>query len=374
MENKKIELSRNITSGIFGNINKKFIKRDKWSSNEIKLFLYLIFNIQLNGELNIKIKPKDLGNKLSNDNHFEYLNKILNGIQTKKFFMKINESTFRSYSLFSYLEYNQAKDDIVIQFNKDLKEEIFNIKSFSKFELDEIMKLKSYYSIKTRLLLGAINNKYEHIIDIKRFKLIYQIPESYKLNMIESRILNVIKKENNEVLDIYFKKNGRAATHVVIKYDMKKIKKVSAVNNDFSDIILNEISRCKRNIYVSKSWNIAVEKQLKKLIKDHGEKYVIDILKDIYNNLKQDIQKSLCSYIKGIIENKKDDIKPDKPKQIEVLKEEKKPKILSELDNLKTKIVHNLMKNKKYDKIPDLENINCIDQANDYILKYSLKV
>lgn len=83
MENKKIELSRNITNGIFGNINKKFIKRDKWSSNEIKLFLYLIFNIQLNGELNIKIKPKDLGNKLSNENHFEYLNKILNGIQTK---------------------------------------------------------------------------------------------------------------------------------------------------------------------------------------------------------------------------------------------------------------------------------------------------
>lgn len=379
MENKKIELSRNITNGIFGNINTKFLKRDKWSSNEIKLFLHLIFNIQLNGELNIKLKPKDLGNKLSNENHFEYLNKILNGIQTKKFFMKINENTFRSYSLFSYLEYNQAKDDIVIQFNKDLEEEIFNIKSFSKFEIDSIMELKSYYSIKTRLLLGAINNKFEHIIDIKRFKLIYQIPESYKLSMIQSRILNVIKKENGEVLDIYFKKKGRSATHVVIKYDLKRLDKNNSLidKNNFSDIILKEISKCKRNIFVSKSWNIAVEKELKKLIKENGEKYVIDILKDIYNNLKQDIQKSLCSYIKGVITNKKDDKKPNKIKKIFItptLELGEKQKKLSELDALKIKIVQNLMKNKKYDLIPSLEKINCIDQANDYILKHSLEV
>ena len=106
--------------------------------------------------------------------------------------MKVNENTYRNYSLFSYLEYNNAKDDIVIQFNKDLKDQIFELNSFSKFDLDQLMELNSYYSLVTRLMLEGVNNCNEFIMDIKRFKLRYQIPESYKTNKIQSKILDVI--------------------------------------------------------------------------------------------------------------------------------------------------------------------------------------
>lgn len=385
-------VTKDLTKGIFGNPNPEFLKRDKWTSNEIKMYLNLIYNVQKSKNLNIKLTPSDFDKNLSNENRFKYLNKILNGIQTKKIYVKIDEKKYRSYSLFSYLEYNKANDDIVVQFNKDLKDQIFDIKSFSKVDLDEIMKLNSYYSLKTRLMLSGVNNKNEFIVDIKRFKLEYQIPESYKLLHIQTKILNVIKKENKEVVDIYFKKKGRSATHVIIKYDMKKLNDKSVrenkIKNEFSDIILNEISNCKRNIYVSKAWNAAVEKKLNKIIAVDGEAKAIEVLKDVYVNLQQEISKSLVSYIDGILTNKKEGaIKkktlPRKKIKVELDKtNEKRDNFIknddnsekNELEIIKSDISKYLVKKKNFKLGGLIEGIETIDQAEEFILEHSIEI
>ncbi len=326
MKNKKLELSRKISNGIFGNTNKEFIKRDKWTSNELKLFLTIIFKVQEKGKNEIVLKPRDFEKNITHGNHFKYFNKLITNIKNKNFFMKIDEDTFRNYSLFSYIEYNNSKDDIKIKINEDLRGQFFDIKSFTKIELNEILGLNSYYSIKTRLLLSSVNNKTEYVMDIERFKLMFQIPLSYKNKNIEDKVFNTILRENKEVEEIHFKKNGRTATHVVIKYNLKNMKIKDKKENILSDIILKAIIKAKKNIFVSKSWGVAEDVFIKKTLEKHGEKLVLGTLKKLHTNLKSDVTVSLVSYMSAIIKAE-DEVKKEIEDKKIIIKNEDKQKI-----------------------------------------------
>ncbi|GLI57757.1 hypothetical protein PM10SUCC1_32710 [Propionigenium maris DSM 9537] len=321
--NKNVEISRDITNGVFGNTNSKFLKRDKWSPNEIKLFLNLIFRLQENKSLNVELTPGDLYPNLSNSNRFDYLNKILNGIKSKSFFMKIDDDKYRNYSLFSYLEYNNAREDIIVQFNKDLQEQLFNMRSFSKIDLDELMKLDSYFAIRARLLLSAFNHRKDFILDIERFKILFQIPETYKNSHIEKKVFEFIKKECPEVKEINFKKSGRKATHVIFKYDFKLLKAKAAKSEDayrLPDGILIAIEKAKRNRFILEAWNPKVDAWIIKKVDSEGEEVVKKILRIAYKGLLTPIKSNLVAYLNKILENleAEEEKKPAPPKPPQV--------------------------------------------------------
>lgn len=78
-------ISKDITKGIFGNINTKFKKKDKWTSNEMKLFFHLIYYVQKNKKLELTLKLKDFERKLTDKNNSFYLSTSLGNIQSKSF-------------------------------------------------------------------------------------------------------------------------------------------------------------------------------------------------------------------------------------------------------------------------------------------------
>jgi hypothetical protein len=72
---------------------------------------------------------------------------------------------------------------------------------------------------------------------------------------------------------------------------------------DFSEEVQSKIIKCKRNIYVSKSWNKRVDNKLKKIIIEDGEAAAIEILDLLYKRLNSEIKSTLVQYINGILRN-----------------------------------------------------------------------
>lgn len=69
--------------------------------------------------------------------------------------------------------------------------------------------------------------------------------------------------------------------------------------------ILKKVEFVKHNIYISRAWDKRVENKINKLLNEVGKSFVLEILDDLYNNLKNDIEITLVAYINGILKNKK---------------------------------------------------------------------
>lgn len=69
--------------------------------------------------------------------------------------------------------------------------------------------------------------------------------------------------------------------------------------------LVKKVEHIKHNIYISRAWDKRVENKINKLLNEVGRSFVIEILDDLYNNLKSDIEITLVAYINGILKNKK---------------------------------------------------------------------
>lgn len=79
---------------------------------------------------------------------------------------------------------------------------------------------------------------------------------------------------------------------------LTKDEKISVEKND---LILNEIKKAKKNLYVSQAWNKRVDNKIIRIYRNEDEKYVAYILRSIYKNLKTPVKTTLVQYINGII-------------------------------------------------------------------------
>jgi len=98
-------------------------------------------------------------------------------------------------------------------------------KKFLKYKLENILSLRSSYSIRLYEILkdwfemySRYGNKAEKIVSLKEFREILEIPKSYLFGDIKRQILNKAKKELEEHTDIIFEyeeiKTGRKVTHL----------------------------------------------------------------------------------------------------------------------------------------------------------------
>ncbi|MGL5951149.1 MAG: hypothetical protein ACRCZH_06995 [Cetobacterium sp.] len=69
--------------------------------------------------------------------------------------------------------------------------------------------------------------------------------------------------------------------------------------------ILKAIEKAKKNIYVQKSWDKRTDNKITRIYQIEGEKFTIELLNDLYQNLQNSVQTTLVQYINGILKNKK---------------------------------------------------------------------
>ena len=102
-------------------------------------------------------------------------------------------------------------------------------------------------------------------------------------------VLFKMKTNNSKVIEVL----------KVVKDEEEKL------NYKNDEEILKKIEFVKHNIYISRAWEKRVENKINKLLNEVGKSFVLEILDDLYNNLKNDIEITLVAYINGILKNKK---------------------------------------------------------------------
>lgn len=225
-------------------------------------------------------------------------------------------------------EYGREEDKIVIELPRTIRKALASNNYYTTLDLLMLKSLESKYSI----ALYELALKY-HKIQIPEYKVenFRKITDTLKsksyddFGMLQRRILKPSVTEINEKTDIELsytlKKSGRKV--VAIKFDVKK-KSLPVVEVESlepmplkgisNDTLEAAIDKAKRNLYVSKAWNKRVDNKIDKIIKDEGMEFAVNLLKELYNNLKQEIRTTLVQYINGMIKQMKLDKEADTPK------------------------------------------------------------
>ena len=133
-------------------------------------------------------------------------------------------------------------------------------KKFLKYRLENILNLRSSYSIRMYEILKdwlELNNRYgnkaEKIVSLAEFREILEIPRSYKYGMLKQRILNKAKTELEKHTDILFEyeeiKTGRKVTHLkfIIKPNPAKLQTYNRVQENYFSSRKNFVALLRKN-------------------------------------------------------------------------------------------------------------------------------
>ena len=189
--------------------------------------------------------------------------------------------------------------------------------TITKEECQNFLKLpKSYMANKYSFVNKFLNPT---IADIQAKTLLmidYELIPQYNFKEIKF----TFKEGKEEVIDVKPKESNT--------FDALEIVEIS-------EELQEVINKAKRNIYVARAWNKRVNTKIIKMIKEEGEDFAREILKDLYKNLNENIKTTLVQYINGIIRNKKlaENYKEEKKKK-EIQKEIEKNKSDAENDEI----------------------------------------
>lgn len=196
---------------------------------EIDLFFVMCNKLKEQGTRKILIEFKELKH-LSNyytrslDRFTQDLtavyDKMLNLTYSRK-----SEHSFEKFVLFTSYKVNTHEQYLELAINPDLMYILNSITGeFTKFEIAELSKLKSSYSKNMFRLL----KQYKHTgilkLDIDDFKERLDIPESYKMNDINKRVIKPIQNELSPLFHDF----------KIDKIKAKKSRKIGAIEFSFT--------------------------------------------------------------------------------------------------------------------------------------------
>ncbi|MED4456135.1 replication initiation protein [Metabacillus fastidiosus] len=221
----------------------------KLSVREQKIILYLISQISLNDEefkmYRLSIKAFCEMMDLKGSPKYKEIKDITDGLQQK--LLKIrSEGKVYSVTWLSLVVYNENEGTIDMRFDPFLKPFLLQLKKeFTKFELKNVLHLKSSNTIRLYELLkqySTIGERQFRIDELKEYMGIGK--DGYKkYTDFKRKVILAAEKEINEKTDItfYFKeiKKGRsvASLHFFVKPKTKTIedKAAEAVNEEIDD-------------------------------------------------------------------------------------------------------------------------------------------
>lgn len=207
--------------------------RYKLSLNELRLILKMISMIQPEDEdfkpyiITISEFIDMLG--VQDGDKYSVIEKIANDLRIKTLrIYDSEEDSFLNVGWLSSSKYYRGEGYVKLRFDPELKPYLLGLKSnFTRYQLHEVARLKSTYSIRIYELLKQYQRiGYREFKNITELRLILGIENEYKLyGHFKDQVLRPAQKELKEKTDISFefteKKTGRAVTgikfHIITK-------------------------------------------------------------------------------------------------------------------------------------------------------------
>lgn len=366
------------------------------SLQEQKLILVLASMIEPNDkdfkiyELGIKSFSELL--ELKNNDIYKQLDKITDSLLTKRLYIR-EKGGWTKFNWLSSAKYMNGEGKILMRFDPFLKPYLIGLNNFfTTYKLENILSLKSKYTIRIFEILKSNKFKSNVSIEIDEFKnLIGATKKTYELYGDFKR--NILVKSQNEIkekTDISFEfeeiKTGRRVT--ALKFYIKENKKNKKVNQDkilsFNNNDIKSINKSEFENENIKSLNILFESQLsvqdinKILSASNGD---IEKIKKVYEYSKTQKIENLVGFMIKMVKNNnfEEPIKPANNIKIHNFTERD-----YDFDNLERQLLgwdneEEININNTYDSIEDKgvkinfktnESINCgkyVDQIKDVL-------
>lgn len=207
-----------------------------------------------------------------------------------------------SISWFKKISYSSQKGEVTLEVNEYALERLIAFVKYSKISFENIVRLKSSYSIYTYLFLKIIKDiSYKEKlsredISIEEFKEKLSLKNKYKdINLFRLRVLDVITKEINDYTDMIISydliKEGRAYSKIRFDFDYKNKPLITnqTDNDDESNNLFDfDTSNINGESYfeaILTSWGIRAKK-----VVEIEESYSLDAINDAIEVTKQAIE------------------------------------------------------------------------------------
>lgn len=231
---------------------------------------------------NFKVKEFMELLEIKDKSTYKNLDKVIKSLMEKTFVIKKESGEYIRLAWLSSAKY--FKGNVTLEFSANLKPYLLMLKeNYTSYKLENILKLKSCYSVRLFEILKSNLYKKNLIINIETLKYLLQADKkTYNLyGKFKEKILLKAQIELKEKTDIYFEfeeiKTGRKVTSLKFIIKSNKENKKILVDN------LNDISV--ENVEIMEDKNILI---LKELFQDQVS---IKNLKKILESANNDIEK-----------------------------------------------------------------------------------
>jgi plasmid replication initiation protein len=223
----------------------------------LKFITTLIANVSPGDDLNevYRLKIKDFGElaKLKRKDLYWAVKEALKELLEKPIYIPKGDENDNSFLMLNWaasVEYKEGEGVVEFEISNKLRPYILEArKRFLKYRLENILKLRSSYTIRLYEMLKdwlSDKNNIEKVISVDELRIMLNVPKSYPYggtSGIKKRILEKAKIEFFKHTDILLEyeeiKTGRKVTHLRIKV----VKNLS--NENYSEEILNVLGSVK---------------------------------------------------------------------------------------------------------------------------------
>ena len=320
MEVEKISSSSLVVKG-----NDLIISRYNLSLAEQRLILQVVSMINKDDE-DFKDYYVSISDYLdlvgSNSNNYYQVKKFTEELLKKPLHIPLQSGNFLACNWFSSIVYLSEKGVIVCRFDPHLKPYLLQLKNrFTAYRLENVLKLKSKYSIRLYEVLKRYENIRETKMSLDNFRKYLAIPKTYKYNDIRKQILQPSQEEFKKYTDIIFEyyeiKEGRKVVGLkfVVYQNEKNIIDTNHVVNpsqqnsldqyrdnkylhEESINTLNDDLKVLMNAVPEEERIPSLEAYLSKCLKNYDARYLLYQIKYV----SQQKPKSFFAYLKKAIE------------------------------------------------------------------------
>lgn len=215
--------------------NKLIEFKGRMTLNELKLFSLIVADIREQQERQFeeyKIDISVLKEITKDKNFYEYIKEVALKLENKRIIVEgINEKKkkyFTTIRLINKPRYTEGDYRLTVDLDKDLIPYIIDLKkNFTRYEIENILRLKSTYSIRLYELLSQYKSVKKRDLDIEDLRGYLGIEEDEynRFTNFENRVLKVAKKEINKHTDLQINyekiKQGRKITKINFTIDSK---------------------------------------------------------------------------------------------------------------------------------------------------------
>ncbi|UUV19982.1 replication initiation protein (plasmid) [Fusobacteria bacterium ZRK30] len=279
-----------------------------FSEKEINIFFSLLFKAKEEGTNKIKIKFTELRNISNGDTHSNRFLKSLENLNFKLLNLSqkitLPDGKIVMFNLFNEFVIDPVNNELEVQVHERFYYMLNDFLTYTQFELEQFVSLKSSYSKNIFRLLKQFESTNFLSIYVEEFKRVLCVPESYKMGEVDRRVIKPAILELSPFfpdLKLEKIKDGRKIKSLKFSWEnycsLKNLESKFITEIKISEQLNKIIEKAKKNRFIKPLLTVS---NIEKLVKKYSEDLLINGLKFAIQEINYEVK--AFSYLEKTIE------------------------------------------------------------------------